>query len=179
MNVFVLCTGRCGSKTFAAACKHNITNYTASHESGPFRTTQFLDDLVFHYPPNHIEVDNALTLFAPILARQYGSGAYFVHLLRNADDCIDSLAQRRCSRRMYGLLFGKKAAPKHTERRRANVYYRVCNSILERLMDGVSGTTVHIETPERGFSEMWESIGAEGDYDKALRDLGKHLNKRP
>ena len=31
-NVFVLCTGRCGSTTFTQACQH-IQNYTASHES--------------------------------------------------------------------------------------------------------------------------------------------------
>lgn len=32
MNVFVLCTGRCGSVTFVEACKH-VTNYTSAHES--------------------------------------------------------------------------------------------------------------------------------------------------
>ena len=56
MNVFVLCTGRCGSTTFACACRH-IENYTAAHESrshlaGPER---------FAYPEDHIEVDNRLS----------------------------------------------------------------------------------------------------------------------
>jgi hypothetical protein len=32
MNVFVLCTGRCGSTTFARACRH-MTNYGVGHES--------------------------------------------------------------------------------------------------------------------------------------------------
>ena len=32
MNVFILNTGRCGSRTFARACAH-ITNYTSAHES--------------------------------------------------------------------------------------------------------------------------------------------------
>ena len=32
MNVFILCTGRCGSLTFTRACGH-MTNFTTAHES--------------------------------------------------------------------------------------------------------------------------------------------------
>lgn len=56
MNVFVLCTGRCGSMTFAEACSHAV-NYTTGHESGRHRRYDL------KYPADHIEVDNRFPQF--------------------------------------------------------------------------------------------------------------------
>ncbi len=56
MDVFVLCTGRCGSTTFIKACAH-ITNYTAAHES----RTGLLGSDRLDYPGKHIEADNRLS----------------------------------------------------------------------------------------------------------------------
>lgn len=65
-NVFVLCTGRCGSTTlFAQACQH-IENYTASHESKIF----LLGDKRLEYSQNHIEVDNRLSWFLGSLEKK-------------------------------------------------------------------------------------------------------------
>jgi hypothetical protein len=178
MNVFVLCTGRCGSHTFAAACGRNITNYTTSHESGACRDARFLDDLTFRYPPNHIEVDNALALFCFLLDKQYGKDAYYVHLVREAPDCIGSLTKRKCCRRLCGLLFRDETGREYTPARQASLYYHVYNSILDGFMRAVKGITIHIESPESGFGEMWQAIGAEGDYDQAVKDLGNRLNRR-
>ena len=46
MNIFVLCTGRCGSVTFTKACQH-ITNYTCTHES----RVSLLGEDRLNYPP--------------------------------------------------------------------------------------------------------------------------------
>jgi len=65
-HVFVLCTGRCGSVSFAKACGH-FTNYTAGHDTnrqpGPAR----LD-----YSARHIEIDNRLAWFLGGLDERYG-----------------------------------------------------------------------------------------------------------
>lgn len=56
MNVFVLNSGRCGSTTFIAACRH-ITNYSSGHES---RATLIGEERLA-YPTQHIEADNRLS----------------------------------------------------------------------------------------------------------------------
>ncbi len=88
-NVFILCTGRCGSSTFIRACKH-ITNYTASHESriskGGYNRLQ--------YPAHHIEADNRLSWFLGRLENKYGDDAFYVHLKRNIKDTAASLLRR-------------------------------------------------------------------------------------
>jgi hypothetical protein len=55
-NIFVLCTGRCGSTTFIKAAGH-IRNYSAAHES----RTEELGHARFAYPNFHIEADNRLS----------------------------------------------------------------------------------------------------------------------
>ena len=75
-NVFVLCTGRCGSTTFVQACQH-IENYTASHES----KISLLGDQRLEYSQNHIEVDNRLSWFLGSLDKKYGDNAFYVHLI--------------------------------------------------------------------------------------------------
>jgi len=87
-HVFVLCTGRCGSVTFARACGH-FSNYTAGHESnrerGPARLA---------YPEGHIEVDNRLAWFLGGLDERYGDEAFYVHLLRDEDQVAASYDRR-------------------------------------------------------------------------------------
>src|SRR5688572_26940299 len=89
MNVFVLCTGRCGSTTFVKACSH-ATNYSSAHESranvvGPERLA---------YPPNHIEADNRLSWFLGRLERTYGNNAFYVHLTRSREETARSFTKR-------------------------------------------------------------------------------------
>lgn len=89
MNIFILCTGRCGSTTFIKACQH-ITNYTAAHESrsfmiGPERVA---------YPDNHIEADNRLSWFLGKLENAYGNDAFYVHLQREIRSTAKSFLKR-------------------------------------------------------------------------------------
>ena len=89
MNVFILCTGRCGSYTFYKACTH-ITNFSCGHES---RARQ-LGKERFKYPAQHIEIDNRLSWMLGRLDQKYGSAAKYVHLTRNPDEVIRSYEAR-------------------------------------------------------------------------------------
>ena len=92
MNIFVLCTGRCGSTTFTRACEH-ITNFSSSHES----LCKFLGVERFEYPKNHIEVDNRLSWLIGRLDKAYGDEAFYVHLKRE-----DSLVAKSFTKRYGG-----------------------------------------------------------------------------
>lgn len=88
-HVFVLCTGRCGSTTFARACGH-LTNWTAGHETrahliGPDR---------LGYAPDHVEVDNRLSWLLGRLDRAFGDRAAYVHLTRDPEEVARSYAER-------------------------------------------------------------------------------------
>ena len=88
MNVFVLCTGRCGSVTFSRACQH-IDNYSAGHESNWSVVKNRCA-----YADNHIEVDNRLVWFLGRIDSIYGDDAFYVHLKRNIDDTSQSLLRK-------------------------------------------------------------------------------------
>jgi hypothetical protein len=79
-NVFVLCTGRCGSLAFARACAH-MTNYSCGHES----RCSLLGAERLSYPSRHIEVDNRLAWLLGRLDETYGKDAFYVHLRRDRD----------------------------------------------------------------------------------------------
>ena len=89
MNVFVLSTGRCGSTTFVEACRH-VTNFTAAHES----RARISGSGRLKYPAQHIEADNRLSWFLGRLDREYGDGAFYVHLTRDDRKTADSLLNR-------------------------------------------------------------------------------------
>lgn len=89
MRVFILSTGRCGSKTIIKACKH-ITNYTSAHES----RIQEIGPAHFNYPDNHIESDNRLSWFMGELDEKFGDDAFYVHLIRNKQDTVKSFNKR-------------------------------------------------------------------------------------
>ena len=112
MNVFVLCTGRCGSTTFYKACKH-IKNYRSGHET----RTGLLRFNRLDYSVNHIEVDNRLSWFLGKLDILYGDTAFYVHLRRNTIDTANSFVNRytlgiiRAYRERILLGIDKKATP--------------------------------------------------------------------
>lgn len=84
MNVFVLCSGRCGSLTFAKACGH-IKNYTAGHESLSNRWGGARLD----YPDGRIEVDNRFVWMLGPLKYRYPN-AYYLHLTRDREETAES-----------------------------------------------------------------------------------------
>lgn len=172
MNVFVLCTGRCGSTTFARACEH-IQNYTASHQTRDFNTVGIID-----YPNNHIEVDNKLSYFLGRLEKKYGDSAYYVHLKRSKEDTASSFARRYD----FGIIKAYKShvlpvkedAPKMKVCRH---YWETINSNIEMFLKGKSKKmTFHLETAEKDFQRFWSEIGAEGNLEAAINEWGHEYN---
>lgn len=88
-TILVLCTGRCGSTTFARACAH-LTGWSVGHES----RTHLTGPARFAYPPDHIEVDNRLSWLLGRLDRHWGDRAAYVHLTRDPEAVAQSFASR-------------------------------------------------------------------------------------
>ena len=88
-NVFVLCTGRCGSTTFARACSR-LEGWTAGHET----RTHLVGPDRLAYPDGHIEADNRLSWFLGRLTETWGDRAAYVHLTRDREEVARSYAAR-------------------------------------------------------------------------------------
>lgn len=177
MTIFVLCAGRCGSTTFAQACRH-MTNYTAGHETrshlvGPARLA---------YPDAHVEVDNRLAWFLGRLDQAYGARAAYVHLTR------DRLATARSFRARYGsgiigayqsaILMGLDAEADPLE---------VCLDYVDTVTANVAAYLrerprvwrVRVETAAVDFARFWHGIGAEGDLEAARLEWTIRHNATP
>ena len=179
MNVFVLSTGRCGSKTFAKACRH-MSNYTASHEthnrwahSGvrePYRDLRF--------PPDHIEVDNRLSWFLGTLEKRYGREAFYVHLLRPPEEVAKSLMVRGEDSILYaftsGVLQYFSEARNLSAGQRYEVGLQYCEAVNDNvelfLRDKPRQMTMWLHDVKGPFREFWRAIGAEGDLERALSE---------
>ena len=166
MNVFVLCTGRCGSTTFARACAH-ITNFTASHESrcrllGPDRVA---------YPENHIEVDNRLAWFLGRLGNAYGDDAFYVHLLRDRAGTAASYNQRWFP---AGILaaYNQSILMRHSGGLEVaeDLWDTVNENIRAFLADKSQTLEFQLDTAEADMRKFWQAIGAEGDLEAAVAE---------
>jgi len=176
MNVFVLCTGRCGSHTFIEACKH-ITNYSAAHES----RTGLLGPERLNYPPNHIEADNRLSWFLGRLERAYGDHAIYIHLRRNELDTAASYARRWkykfCIMGPYSSVILLRSSPKNAPIDVCLDYCDTVNSNIEAFLKNKSKKMAFsLENAKDDFRRFWEFIGAEGDLSAALTEWGKHYS---
>ena len=175
MNVFVLCTGRCGSHTFIEACSH-ITNYTAGHET----RSRFLGEERLNYGPNHIEGDNRLAWFLGRLDKMYGDDAFYVHLTRNRLRNGASLGRymhmgilkaytngilMRSSYQNDPLEFG------------LDFYDNVNMNISMFLKDKSHKMNFTLENGAEDFRIFWDKIGAQGDLDAALAEWSRTYNK--
>lgn len=168
MNVFVLCTGRCGSTTFTRACSH-ITNYTAAHES---RVHQLGMDRV-NYPKSHIEADHYLAWFLGKLDKQYGDEAKYVHLKRDSKvvaqsyvkkiDWIGSLAAAY----KYGIM---KNIPLSFEEVCRDQVETVNSNIQHFLKDKTHVMEFQLENAHEDWPRFWNWIGAEGNYEASLKE---------
>lgn len=174
MNVFVLCTGRCGSMTFVEACGH-VTNFTAGHETraakiGPAR---------FAYPAGHIEVDNRLSWHLGGLGAAYdGSDVLYVHLRRDPEAVARSFLKRWDSGFRASIIraFGHgivQRAKEWPEHRRLDVcrhYVDTVTANIDEFLSGRPSLTVDLQTVEPDFAGFLDRIGAEGDRSAALAE---------
>ncbi len=167
MNVFVLCTGRCGSVTFSKACSH-MTNFTADHESLANR----LGDNRFAFSDNHIEVDNRLPWCLGKLDETHGNDAFYVHLTRDMDEVVASFVKRWGFGIMKAFEDGivRRPSPdlQNTELLAREICETATSNILHFLKDKDQKMNFRLETAAQDFATFWEAIGAEGDFDQAV-----------
>ena len=170
MNVFVLCTGRCGSTTFTKACAH-ISNYTAAHES----RTGLLGPDRLAYPANHIEADNRLSWLLGRLDESYGDSAFYVHLKRDLQLTASSFVKRydrgiMAAYRSPGILMDlpREAIP-------SEVAVDYCNTVNTNitlfLKDKTSKITIDLEAAKPGFIEFCRLIDANVNLHAALAEF--------
>ncbi len=176
-QVFVLCTGRCGSTTFAAACKH-ATNFTAAHESRTYR----LGPNRFAYPPNHIEVDNRLAWFTGRLDARFGDAPFYVHLTRDRSATAASFAGRM----NHGLMKAYRTGilPNLLARTPETTAQEVATDLIDTLTANITlflrdkSRVMHLnlETMTEDFPKFWHWIGATGDLDAAIATFATRHN---
>ncbi|GAB4294928.1 MAG: hypothetical protein Kow0096_11400 [Thiohalomonadaceae bacterium] len=169
MNVFILNTGRCGSTTFIAACRH-IGNYSAGHES----RVQLLGAARLAYPPHHIEADNRLSWLLGRLDAAYGDNAYYVHLTRDRAKVVASFVRRAD----FGIMKAYRAgillhdATQHAAREAiADDYVATVEAnITHFLKDKRHKMNFCLENAKDDFRRFWHWIGAQGDLAAALAE---------
>ena len=176
MNVFVLCTGRCGSTTFVEACKH-ITNYTSAHESravvaGPGRV---------QYPADHIEADNRLSWFLGRLEKAYGDDAFYVHLTRDRMQTAKSFTKRFGAGLIMnayarGILLGPPPAEVDPLDLCLDYVDTVTSNIDAFLKTKTRKMDFRLETAKDDFRILFERIGAQGDLAAALAEWDSSYN---
>lgn len=180
VNVFVLCTGRCGSLTLARALGH-ITNWTSGHESRAHLLKGRLD-----YPDRHIEVDNRLAWFLGGLATRYDDDhTLYVHLRRDPAAVAESYSHRFYVRAgiMHafgaGIIRGRRHVPAPDRPQAARMYVdAVEENLAEFLAHRRHTMTMRIEQPHEPLDALWRRIGAEGDRQAAHTELNQRHNAR-
>ena len=178
-NIFVLCTGRCGSKTFTKACQH-ATNYTTSHEGMALRHN--LD-----YPDNHIEVNNRLVWYLGLLDKKFPD-ARFVHLMRDPESTALSYAKKkagnefniirtwRSSIRM-GWYVRQGKDEERTVLDDCREYVDAVNGLVSSWLAGHPQSWIRVFIEDSSsFERFWNWAGMDGDLNAALATFQKRFN---
>lgn len=184
MRVFVVGTGRCGSKTLAQALKKTVRNFTVGHESN----VRFTGRRRLEYPDNHIELDHRLSFFLEELYSRHYDGAgrrpspIIVHLRREREPTIASWARRFNIK--GGMMPGwqhvaffrpERGADYHREV--AESYVDAVTSIIEMFFDvrqlatpNASSQLVELQIEEPlQLPRLWRLAGFEGDLRECER----------
>lgn len=172
-NVFILCTGRCGSTTMVRACKH-ISNYTAGHET----RTALLGKDRFAYPKGHIEADNRLSWLLGRLDEEFGKDAFYVHLRRDRQEVAESYSKRSGGiLRAYmgsGILMDN-TNPDYVAVA-GDMVDTISSNIEHFLQDKPHKMEFWLERAKAQLPEFFERIGAQGDLDAALDEFDVKYN---
>jgi hypothetical protein len=180
MMVFILCTGRCGSKTFINACKY-IDNFSSAHETkGHAAISEMFGDERFNYPDNHIEADNRLSWFLGDLDKRFKKDTFYVHLIRNRQETVNSYNHRwghvSSIIKAFAINIIRIPVDKLDETQKINVcelYYDTVNNNIEHFLKNKENKMkVCLETIKEDFVSFWENIGAIGDLHSAIKELG-------
>lgn len=170
MNVFVLCTGRCGSTTFAKAAGH-ATNFTAGHET----RTMHLGSQRFAYPDRHVEVDNRLSWFLARLDAAFGRDAFYVHLERDVEATAASFLRRYDQGIIKAyrstLLMGSKRGLGAEPIDFCRDYCETVNTNIRLfLKDKPLTMDFRMEQASQHWPEFWQKAGMIGDYPASLAE---------
>ena len=173
MNVFVLCTGRCGSLTFATACRH-MTNFTVGHESRASESGAAR----LSYAEGHIEVDNRLSWLLGRLEEAYGDSAVYVHLTGSADAVAESYHQRRHLHRgiLRAYAQGVLQPPWYGSQLADDLVVTVNTNIAAFLRNKTKVHRIDIDSPHEAFKHFWRALGAEGSLEGALAEFKVRYN---
>ena len=170
-NVFVLCTGRCGSVTFARMADH-ITNATSGHET----RSHCVGQERMAYATNHIEVDNRLSWVLGRLDQAFGRSAFYVHLIREPEAVARSFAARHDKGIMSAysqhiLMSGLRRNPSLSPLEFAQDYVTtVTGNIQNFLRDKPNKMIFRLERAKYETPWFWKAIGAEGDLSAACAE---------
>lgn len=179
-NIFVLCTGRCGSMTLARACTH-FDNYTAAHEG----RTHHVGAARFAFPSRHIEIDNRLSWLLGRLDRHWGDRAAYVHLTRDPEEVAQSFRNRAGQ----GIIKAYKDViiARSTARAKKVPVLEFCRDYVDTVTENITaflGDKTHVmhirlETARTDFPRFSDWIGATGDLDSALAEFSVRHNATP
>lgn len=170
-NIFVLCTGRCGSVTFATASSH-LTNYTAGHET---RASYILAPR-FAYPANHIEADNRLAWLLGGLGRRFDDeNVLYVHLQRDREAVARSYASRWDSSFKasmirafgHGIVMRKAEYSPRARIEVAQYYVDTVTANIQEFLRHRPSMNAQLETIDEDYANFLDRVGAEGDLDAA------------
>lgn len=166
-HVFVLCTGRCGSVSFAKACGH-FSNYTAGHE-----TNRHPGSARLVYPEAHIEVDNRLAWLLGEVDERYGDDAFYVHLVRDEEQVAASYDRRWHHRTSLmwafdrGICMHRESVPGVAR----DLVTTVNANIRAFLRDKTHVVSGDIDDVTSWFPAFATAIGAEGDLAAAVAEF--------
>jgi hypothetical protein len=175
MNVFVLCTGRCGSHTFIESCNH-ISNYTAGHET----RSRFLGKERLNFAPNHIEADNRLAWFLGRLDVMYGDEAFYVHLTRDRQRNAASISRYMHMGVLEGYTNGilmRSSYRNDPMEFSLDLYDNINMNIKAFLKDKSRKMDFTLENAKQDFRIFWDKIDARGDLEAALGEWDKTYNR--
>lgn len=179
MRVFILCTGRTGSNTFAHACQH-ITNYTSGHET----LTKEFGKRRFDYKDWHIEADNRLSWHLGTLDKKFREDVFYVHLIRDTHKVVSSYAKRyfQPGSMIDAFCEGQRSTPpeKLSQQERVQAvfdYVKTVNDNIELFLKNKSNSmSISIENIGTDFPNFWKEIGAEGDLIMAMNEFKNQHN---
>lgn len=167
MRIFVTGTGRCGTSTFYQACCH-ATNFAAGHESKVGRIGDF------SYEDEVIEVSSQLVFFIPTLKQLY-SEAKWVHLVRDKNECVKSLATT-CTMSMLFFSYRWYQAFDVDPYLVAAAYYDAVTALCAALIP--DAFVIRLEAAKTSWKDCWEWMGCQGDFEKSLLTWQRKYNSQ-
>jgi hypothetical protein len=183
-QVFVVGTGRCGSLTFMKACEH-FTNYTTAHEGaakkcGKWKKARYWE---LDYPQHHIEVDARLSWMLGLLDKKYGDEAFYVHLIRDRDEVINSRKLRVL--RKWGKMTQSLAKFWYVDTPEDEAFLGALYDIIVANINTFLAHKTHRaivrvgEHAKADFRSFCEAIGAEGDIEGAVSEWDIRHHQSP